>query len=100
MKTARYSGTGETVQVGGLNTADSIKLAADTASSAFAADTIIEIVAPDSADAFISIGSAPTTPSDASGFAKIQAQTTSRPFTIASGDKIRSDVAIHINVVS
>ena len=98
MKRARFTGSNETIQVGGLNTDSSVLLAADTASSAFAADTIIEVF-PTSGDVYVQIGTSPSAPSKASGNGIIP-YGGYRPFRIDSGNKIMASGEIMINVVN
>jgi hypothetical protein len=96
MKRTLFSKGNHEVQVGGLNTAKSVYLAADTASDAFAADTVIEVRCESSV--WVAIGTAPTATATTDGNALFPAGV-SRPFRIDSGNKIIATGAINVTVV-
>lgn len=90
----RFNKTGAPVQVGGLKTSDSVKIAA-AGNAVFDAnnDRIVEIHNLASSDCFfnIKIGAASgTTPSSASGSGFIAAKNSTRPFVLPKNGYIKT----------
>ena len=99
MNPSKFFGTKETIQVGGLDTSRSVVLAADTASTAFTSDIVVEVSAYSGLDTWVAIGTDPTATAATNGNAFIAGGTTTRPFRLEAGDKIIATQAISIAVV-
>jgi len=98
MKAFKFFGTNETIQVGGMDTANSVVLDADTASTAFASNAVIEVV-PTTTDVWIAIGTAPTATAGADGNCLCPFGSPTRPFGIDKGNKIIATGEVNIRRV-
>lgn len=90
---------GTEIQVGGMDTANAVVLAATVASAAFATDTVIEVSASDGVDIWFAIGTAPTATASTDGNTFLAGGSTTRPFRIDSGNKIVATAEINVTPV-
>ena len=94
MITRKFSNTGVSIQVGGLDTANSQTKTADTTSAAFATDKIVEVQDASGSGGWIDVGTSPTASTDSGAF--IPPNGITRPFFLRAGHRIEGTMKINI----
>jgi|TARA_R100000482_G_scaffold123420_2_gene73360 hypothetical protein len=88
--------------VGGLDTTTAETVAALTNTTAFTEDKVVEVCNISGTDAFFTTGATPATPSAVDGSevgAYLGAYSTTRPFILRKGFKVKSTQKLHIRTL-
>ena len=90
----RFGVTGQTVQVGGMDTTNAQTVAASTATTAFAHDQIVEVADISGGGAWIDVGTSPSASADNGAF--IPPFGVTRPFILKAGRKVVATAKINV----